>query len=58
MLETVTQAVINGLLICGMSFGPSTRRIRKCWISTPAANSTGMVTTNETRGSMPNWVAR
>ena len=30
-----------------MSFGPSTRRIRKCWISTPITNSTGIDTTSE-----------
>ena len=33
-----------------MSFGPSTRRIRKCWISTPMTNSTGIDTSSETSG--------
>ena len=41
-----------------MSFGPSTRRIRKCWIRTPTTNSTGIDTNSDSSGSMPNWVAR
>jgi len=41
-----------------MSFGPSTLRIRKCWINTPIRNSTGMETISETMGSMPNWLDR
>ena len=41
-----------------MSFGPRTRRIRKCWTSTPITNSTGIVTNSDSRGSMPNWLAR
>ncbi len=41
-----------------MSLGPSTRRIRKCWIRTPTTNSTGIDTNSESRGSMPNWLAR
>ena len=44
--------------ICGMSLGPSTLRIRKCWTRTPITNSTGIDTNSDTMGSMPNWVAR
>ena len=41
-----------------MSFGPSTRRIRKCWISAPATNRTGIDMNSESRGSMPKVLNR